>query len=1257
VQKVAATTPIVSYPSDQVASFLQNTYTTLAVSSPTDYPSTDTLGAIYGGLGYANRDELEELNNLWRQLAFNRVNAPATHAGPIPYANDWTGASIQTGLAALRFYHMAAQGPPATPGYTIDFHRALTFLNQHRALQRALGLVFDVTISVDSLLSLLSKPPSPLYVQASLIPNPTGVVDFGSPVVARTRCVATTSAFKAFESTPQIVDRQLTLGDSSSFAIYEIDVDGGGLHTAQFADNLKLAGDPQGTGASENGPAPDAPTSYAPPALRSAGLTVAAVNRGVEFQARLARNDTVVKGLPGTPPDFTAEDLVRGYVLDVSQDGTNWLSTGMRQATYTASGNGASATVPSPPPANDEAATDSPPRSQSDPTNSSQQQLNLPANIIRWNGWSNAAPRPGSPLADDGSSTVTSGTGETGTDPFSANLTITNAVAPGTLPRLRYGQTYALRARVMDIANNVIPLANGANAPDSRVSPMSVFGRHEPVGSPDLYEWTTPLPGESLKRLVIRDIDPSPTSLRGIAPNRIAESFAELHGAFDTLTGGKIDPGAYSVITENDAATFSKDREEARYPAGTAISFMTGVPYLPDPLARGGTVTVLDGAFSVRSRRAEFKPTGVDWPNYQPFGLALTPGLSQDFTFDPSSRTMKVRLTPGDTIPAQLSSHISSLTSAVKPLTVTDLTALGMYQWIGIHYGGILSIPGSLTDQVTGGLTWAITPWTLIEFVYAVRKPLLIPKFANVGALKQLSWTYAQISGDVTYSPKSTSHIDLLAAWGEPVDNGPGTGPPQGPGAPNSTLAPRTSTVLTIRSSQLQKDSEQDRFQGPHEFFDTKHRFVSYHGKATSRFTEHYQGSSTFAAPATGTPTALNLPGHTGLGLEPGSVSVTDAAGHEFTEGTGFTIDTTAGTITFLPAGPSPGDMVTVEFLPAVSVDSSPTVLNILSSARPLSADIEFVVPIFRWEKIRKHGKRTFSGRTSAGLRVFMSRPWWSSGIGELLGVTTYPLAEDFYSAAIPSPANLYVSDWGLDPVFRGPKIDTSRFVPPTYGKLPSPHPRLEAFVGRVHTGADLTIDEVSGVKVDVAGHEVHYDARRDLWYSDILIEIGQAYTPMIRLALARYQPDAVPGAELSRIALADVMSLDPFRLVSIVRGGPGVLKNVTLAGYSYSRAANQDVGVPGLATLVVERRVTGVHDEVIGWEPVSDKIEMRAITGREGITFWTAGNVKIPTSGKLRLFIAQYEVLPTDRRKFTVNITYLPSEGLRLLYQDLIPI
>jgi len=286
-----------------------------------------------------------------------------------------------------------------------------------------------------------------------------------------------------------------------------------------------------------------------------------------------------------------------------------------------------------------------------------------------------------------------------------------------------------------------------------------------------------------------------------------------------------------------------------------------------------------------------------------------------------------------------------------------------------------------------------------------------------------------------------------------------------------------------------------------------------------------------------------------------------------------------------------------------------------------------------------------------------MSRPWWSSGIGELLGITTYPLSEKFFSGEIPAPDNLYVSDWGLDPVFRGPRIDISPTVGPHYGELPSPHPRVESFPAKVHTGTNLTIEELSGMKVDVAGHPVHYDERRDLWYADVLVDIGQAYTPMIRLALARYQPDSVVGAELSRIALADVMSLDPVRVVSIVRAGPTLLKSVTLAGFSYSEAARQTDVAPGYATLVVERRLPHIHDQVIGWEPVGKPIEMKAVTKRGGITYWTAKNVAIPPGGKHRLFIAQYEIIPTDRRKFSATIAYFPSEGLRLLYQDLIPL
>ena len=117
--------------------------------------SLGSLQSVYNNgndpLGFVGAVGARELNDLWAGLASVRVNAPVTHAGPIPWTNDWTGASPGEALAALRFYHMAAgpglthsASPPSLP--VVDFHRALTFINQHPALQRALGLVFDVAI-------------------------------------------------------------------------------------------------------------------------------------------------------------------------------------------------------------------------------------------------------------------------------------------------------------------------------------------------------------------------------------------------------------------------------------------------------------------------------------------------------------------------------------------------------------------------------------------------------------------------------------------------------------------------------------------------------------------------------------------------------------------------------------------------------------------------------------------------------------------------------------------------------------------------------------------------------------------------------------------------------------------------------------------------------------------------------------------------------------------------------------------------------
>jgi hypothetical protein len=1227
--------PIVSYPANTVASFLKTTYAELAKSSPAAYPSIQTLLTSYGRMGYVGPDGIDRLNSTYSGLAGGRTKSP--------FANDWSGVNTFNAFAALRFYHLPPRRfnpkykPFTRPSIAdlisyVDFHRALTFIGEHATLQRALGLVFDLQLSIPAFVT--GSVNSNVYVAVSPA-NSDGNPNYSpldsatyTPVLPRTQCDVSTGTFQAHASSPQIVDRMLTLGDTSSFMVTEVDVDGGGLKNASFADSLALSSDPQRKALGHDFPAqraPDAPTSYAPPALRSAGLTITAINRAhSQFGPRVQRNGQLVNG--SVPHDLTAEDLVRGYVLDVYDQSVpgGWHSTAMRDVSYVAGPVTLTANA-------DEASTDAPPRSQGDPSNGSQQQLNLSEIILRYNGWSNAAPRPGNPIQDDGTTNPPGGSQD---GPFS-QLTITAAAHPGSLPELRYGHSYAVRARIVDIAGNAITMGqandDGANIGDAskRVSPPLPFTRHEPVGSPDVYNPNpkplaggNPVPGEVLKRLVVRDIHPA-SSIRYFAPNPVAEAFAELHGEFDTGVGPP-DPNAYATIIARDGQLFDPTQP-----------LTTPVPYMPDPFSRGGVLRIINGTLAGKFKIFAFQtPSG--WPDYEPFGLKLSPGGSQTATVNNSARTVEFTLAKADVVTLQLSSLFAP----------GDLTTMGVYQWVS----DLGAVPTPFKDAALAGFCWALTPYTTLELVYAVRQPLFTPVITNFSPLKALGWTYAKLFGDIFYSPKSTNKIDLRASWGEPVDNGPGSGAPQGPGAPDASLAPREATAFTIPSTQTQTLKETDRFDKNHEFNDTKHRRVTYQGHATSLFTEFYTGQQKIhPAPAQGTPIALRLPGSPNLGVEPGSVTVTNANGHEFPE-SAFKINSLAGTITFLPGGPQQGSTAHVTFLPIVSRDTALHPLNILSSARPASVAVPFIVPIYKWSTIGQAGSKTFSSRSPSALRVFVERPWWSSGIDELLGVVTWPGAEPQKPGAvgfpltIPDSESQYVSDWGADPVFGGPA-------------LPSAHPRLASFLNRVAEGKGLTIAEKPGILVNVAGHPVDFAPDQDLWYSDIRLDTGRAYTPMTRLALARYQPQSVATAELGRIVLADVMSLEPGRAVVVYRGGRDFLSKVTLVGYSYNQAGDVSDTGPGFARVILERR-TRVADENIGWEAVGRPITMHHSSGPAGVTVWSTNGIQIPhDGGTYRISIEQYEILPTDKRKNSVTIEDLPSEGLRLLYQDQVPL
>src|SRR5262249_50988263 len=80
-------------------------------------------------------------------------------------------------------------------------------------------------------------------------------------------------------------------------------------------------------------------------------------------------------------------------------------------------------------------------------------QLYFHESLMRWHGWSLAAPRPGQTITNAGPDTVTNQV-VGGGFPLAVNF----RAMPGTLPRLRFGGKYQFRARAVDLAGNSLTI-------------------------------------------------------------------------------------------------------------------------------------------------------------------------------------------------------------------------------------------------------------------------------------------------------------------------------------------------------------------------------------------------------------------------------------------------------------------------------------------------------------------------------------------------------------------------------------------------------------------------------------------------------------------------------------------------------------------------------------------------------------------------------------------------------------------------------
>jgi hypothetical protein len=1291
----------VSYPTRDAMSFVKYAYqanSLLGLVRTTDRDISE-LANILRGLAFRDggRSTLDALLSelrveMWQEqnssgdfvsaTALLGPTGPTESAGfaatqslpPDGIPTNLTGTTLteppQTPAMASRFalFHHMPPAPgrpplPSTPAQfaqIMDFHKALTALSSYPTILRALGLVFDLELPEEFC------PYSPSVPGGAYLPVAVQAVKPGFKWSTRTRSsfpqtayYRNGTAFTAAPATPSgnlaagnfiagdVVDGVLALS-ADLFHLTEMDLDGAILKAMTLADNVAYAG-------------PSVEIDQVLPSLRSSGIALMADGRAMQVLEAVRQNkafDAALQSNSEFPRPFNAMDLVRGYRIDIRSSVTEqWHSLHRRHANYhfgehqpivlkTTHEEGFTQLAAGQP-------ADDPTR-QPDPVATAAgipqpgTDVYIHERVAAWTGWSLSVQRPGGALnrsADPAVATDPDPTLDEPTTPF--KMVARFEPAPHTLPELRFGARYRLRARAVDLAGNSIApqdqtASNLALPPNGELP----YLRFEPVLHPVVILRDPPKPGGSLERWVIRTyntdesldkVRTKETDQRHLAPPKIAVRLAEWHGMFDDALGKlRGDHATFNEIVTRDKGDF---KAQGGVPMDSRAQLP--MPYFPDPLARGAAFQnlphtnndtsgeLVEGALKYTTLPDVQLLTGSSthiafghrWPDREPFRVVVEEGsyLPQ---WDNSTRVFTIYLEKAQMVEIPLSCYMNS----------ADLSLMGVWDWMrefleaceaaAMQNSSANFIVPSMTDAfalltrlVLEGGHPMLTPSLSITLVHAVQQPLgrpqftllpvthqaaeplppsaLLRSFAPITAWRSAQSHHAYLLGGMAISGSSSSKIDIEARWQEFIDE---------LGEPAPLTQAESSPVDTIELTNL--------VSGPILADLLPARYVAIYISELDVLW--------FAAPldtlqGASAPTVVSAPMHRFPDTKHRQVSYTATATSRFSE---------------YFQGPN------LKF----TRTGDPVLVDVPSSSRPLAPVIAYIIPTFGIERQDSTNVKT-EVRFGNGLRVYIHRPWYSSGEQELLGAVLWPAS----SAAPTTPQReLYkhlITQWGLDPIWQTEEI--------------SEMPATSQFTASVANGSNLTLEE-STIKVDVAGHNVGFDSGRRLWYCDITFENPFAYTPFVRLALARYQPHSIPGVELSHVILADYAQLSPDRsaVVSVDPSDP-------------SRAR---VFVGGLAPLgpnrsrfvvAVERRKGDIRSD-LAWEPATSDVTVTpdapapdqpdAVLWSGTITF-----TKAPAADRFRIVVTEYEVLPVDPTPEEIFVQF-QSLGSRIVYAAVIP-
>ena len=723
------------------------------------------------------------------------------------------------------------------------------------------------------------------------------------------------------------------------------------------------------------------------------------------------------------------------------------------------------------------------------------------------------------------------------------------------------------------------------------------------------------------------DLHWAATSERHLAPPKVGQLTAELHGLLDAAFGGGTPAQVRRALAVSlresgtflDTTVADLDNPGARLPQpGVALHttptaqtpevtdpadlsrgdpLTSGqyvvhdvdtvvVPYLPDPLATGVSLVFPDagkdhhlvGLFGVEGTRLDYAGS---WPEPVPRRLVLEGGAT--LAAHAEDRAVRIAVPPGEQVRMQLSSALDR----------ASLDLLGLWR----------SLPASLreldvvAEAAADGWLWWLTPSVTVRLVHATPRPVEVPRITVLVPVRTQDDTAVGLLGAVDVHGPSTERLDVEASWTECVDDLAKPAPELldvvAAAAHTSVRADEDLVVLapTDEALPLPDGSTLHMHGAVHQMRDTRHRMVDYRIRATTRFREFFD------------PRLL----------------------------------------------PSIDDVSLVG--PAMTLD-------VPSTARPAKPVVADVLPMFRWSE-QTEPEQPFALRRTrrSGLRIYLERPWFSSGDGELLGVLL-AFGDDTRIAE-------HVSQWAADPVFlaQGP---ASRSELPLMDLV-----HLTGLDDRVEPGRPVappvarTLVDVPGDPVVwVLGYQPEFAPDRRLWFVDVSLDPGAAFWPFVRLAVARYQPSSLPGLHLSPAVRCDFAQLPPQRIATLTRPDHRHARVVVTGPVGVPGGLRGDAAAPGFLTALaasrrvrarLERRVPEIGTD-LGWQTVA--ATDLAVLGVEATEVSWTGTLELPTavapsrpgaSPDWRVTVEEWEQLPAD----SPASARLPRTEHRLVYAD----